>query len=246
MILVSVIVPYFKKKNYIQKTLNSVSNQTYKNLEILIIYDDKDTADLKLLKKLQKKDKRIKIIINKNTLGAGLSRNVGIKDAKGKYIAFIDSDDLWKKNKIKFQLKFMLKNDLKICHSAYEVIDLKNKIKNVRKSKTYSNYNQLLKSCDIGLSSVMVYRKVFSKDLIFPNLTTKEDFVLWLKLLKNGYIIGYIDKNLTSWRNLDNSLSSSNLQKLKDGFKVYNIYMKFNIVKSFYYLFMLGLNSIKK
>ena len=67
MILVSVIIPYFKKKNYIQKTLNSVSNQTYKNLEILIIYDDKDTADLKFLKKLQKKDKRIKIIINKNT-----------------------------------------------------------------------------------------------------------------------------------------------------------------------------------
>ena len=107
MILVSVIIPYFKKKKYIQKTLNSVKNQTYKNLEILIIYDDKDTTDLKFLKRLQKKDKRIKIIINKNTLGAGFSRNVGIKDARGRYIAFIDSDDPWKKNKIEFQLKFM-------------------------------------------------------------------------------------------------------------------------------------------
>lgn len=246
MILVSVIIPYFKKKNYIQETLKSVSNQTYKNLEILIIYDDKDISDLKILKFLKKKDKRIKIIVNKNTLGAGFSRNVGIKSAKGKFIAFIDSDDLWKKNKIKFQLDFMLKNNLKACHSSYEVINSNNKIKKVRKSKKYTNFNQLLKSCNIGLSTVMVKRKIFSKDLKFPSLRTKEDFVLWLKFLKKGYIIGYIKKNLTSWRDLDDSLSSSNIQKLKDGFTVYNKYMKFNILKSFYYLFILCLNSIKK
>ena len=247
MILVSVIIPYFKKKNYIQKTLNSVSNQTYKNLEILIIYDDKDTADLKFLKKLQKKDKRIKIIINKNTLGAGLSRNVGIKDAKGKYIAFIDSDDLWKKNKIKFQLKFMLKNDLKICHSAYEVIDLKNEIKNVRKSKTYSNYNQLLKSCDIGLSSVVLEKNVVIQNQIkFPKLATKEDFVFWLMILKKNYKFHALDKYLTNWTDLENSLSSSTIQKLKDGFKVYNQYMNFNIIKSLYYLICLSINYLKK
>ena len=246
MILVSVIIPYFKKKNYIQQTLKSVINQTYKNLEILIIYDDKDISDLKILNHLKKKDKRIKIIVNRNTLGAGFSRNVGIKSAKGKFIAFLDSDDLWKKNKIKFQLDFMLKNNLKACHSSYEVINSSNEIKKIRKSKKYTNYNQLLKSCDIGLSTVMVQRKVFSKDLKFPSLRTKEDFVLWLKFLKKGYIIGYTNKNLTAWRDLDNSLSSSNLQKLKDGFTVYNKYMKFNILKSFYYLFVLGLNSIKK
>ena len=246
MILVSVIIPYFKKKNYIQQTLKSVINQTYKNLEILIIYDDKDISDLKILNHLKKKDKRIKIIVNRNTLGAGFSRNVGIRSAKGKFIAFLDSDDLWKKNKIKFQLDFMLKNNLKACHSSYEVINSSNEIKKIRKSKKYTNYNQLLKSCDIGLSTVMVQRKVFSKDLKFPSLRTKEDFVLWLKFLKKGYIIGYTNKNLTAWRDLDNSLSSSNLQKLKDGFTVYNKYMKFNILKSFYYLFVLGLNSIKK
>lgn len=245
MILVSVIIPYFKKKNYIQETLKSVTNQTYKNLEILIIYDDKDISDLKILKRLKKKDKRIKIIVNRNTLGAGFSRNVGIKSAKGKFIAFLDADDLWKKNKIEFQLNFMLKNNLNVCHSSYEVI-YSNEIKKVRKSKKYTNYNELLKSCDIGLSTVMVKKKVFSKSIKFPNLRTKEDFVLWLKFLKKGYIIGYTYKNLTSWRKLNNSLSSSNLQKLKDGFTVYNKYMKFNILKSFYYLFILGLNSIKK
>ena len=246
MILVSVIIPYFKKKNYIQQTLKSVINQTYKNLEILIIYDDKDISDLKILNHLKKKDKRIKIIVNRNTLGAGFSRNVGIKSAKGKFIAFLDSDDLWKKNKIKFQLDFMLKNNLKACHSSYEVINSSNEIKKIRKSKKYTNYNQLLKSCDIGLSTVMVQRKVFSKDLKFPSLRTKEDFVLWLKILKSGFEIGALEESLMSWRKTKGSLSSSIFQKLKDGFKVYNYYMNYNVIKSLYLLISLSINYLKK
>ena len=246
MILVSVIIPYFKKRTYIQETLKSVISQTHKNLEILIIYDDENKIDLNFIKELKKKDKRIKLRINKKTLGAGYSRNEGIKYAKGKYVAFLDSDNLWKKNKIEYQLGYMIKNNFKISHTSYEVINFENKIQNIRKSKSFKSYKQILKSCDIGLSTVMIKKKIFSNYLKFPNLVTKEDFVLWLRFLKKGYKIGYLSKNLTSWRNLSNSLSSSTLQKLKDGFIVYNKYMKFNILKSLYYLFMLGLNSVLK
>ena len=139
-----------------------------------------------------------------------------------------------------------MKNNLDISHTSYEVINYQNHIKKIRTSRGYNNYTQLLKSCDIGLSTVMVKKKVFSNYLKFPILVTKEDFVLWLKILKKGYKIGYISKNLTSWRNLSNSLSSSTLQKFKDGFIVYNRYMKFNILKSLYYLFLLSFNSIYK
>ncbi|MDC3036038.1 glycosyltransferase family 2 protein [Candidatus Pelagibacter sp.] len=246
MCLVTVIIPYFRKKSYIKKTLESVIIQSYKNLEIIIIYDDQDKSELEFLKKLTKKDKRINLKVNKKNLGAGNSRNFGIKIAKGKYIAFLDSDDLWKKEKIKYQLQFMKKNNLKISHTAYEVVDANDNIKSIRKSRIYDNYNDLLKSCDIGLSTVMIYKNIISNNLKFPNLVTKEDFVLWLKLLKNGYKIGYLDKNLTSWRNLSNSLSSSILQKFKDGFIVYYKYMNFNIFKSIYYLFILGANSLNK
>ena len=89
MSLVSIIIPYFKKKNYIESTINSILNQKYQNFEIIIVYDDKDKGDLKFLKKIRKLDKRTKIIINKLNIGAGLSRNKALKLAKGKYVAFI-------------------------------------------------------------------------------------------------------------------------------------------------------------
>ena len=95
--LVSIIIPYYKKKKYINNTITSIINQTYKNFEIIIIYDDEDTSDLKFISEMQKKDTRIIIIKNLKNEGAGNSRNKGIEKAKGKYIAFIDSDDTWQK-----------------------------------------------------------------------------------------------------------------------------------------------------
>ena len=97
--LVSIIIPYYKKKEFINNTITSIINQTYKNFEIIIIYDDEDTSDLKFISEMQKRDKRINIIKNLKNEGAGNSRNKGIEKAKGKYIAFIDSDDTWQKKK---------------------------------------------------------------------------------------------------------------------------------------------------
>ena len=245
MICVSVIVPYFKKRNFIKKTINSIKCQTYKNLEIIIIYDDENRADLHLIKKIKNSDKRIKLIINKKSIGAGPSRNVGIKKAKAKYVAFIDSDDLWMKNKIELQLKYMVKNKLKICHTAYRVLDNYNN-KKIMYAKTFKNYKQLLLSCDIGLSTVMMKKNLITKNCKFPNLKTKEDFTLWLLILKKKITIGSLNKCLTNWRKLNNSLSSSILQKLRDGFILYNVFMKYSISKSIWYLLMLSINSLKK
>ena len=108
--LVSVIIPYYRKIKFIEHCVNSVLKQTYRNIEVLIIYDDSSNLDFKKILKIKKKDKRIKIIRNKDNIGAGLSRNVGIKKSKGKLIAFLDADDYWKKNKLMDQIKFMEKN----------------------------------------------------------------------------------------------------------------------------------------
>ena len=161
MSLVSIIIPYSNKKKYLKKTLNSVFAQTYKNFEVLFIYDDPDKSDYELFKKYLSKSK-VKVFFNKKNLGAGFSRNKGLKYAKGKYIAFLDSDDLWKKNKLKKQLKFMTENKISVSHTSYEIIDKFGKKIGQRNAKEYLDYGNLLPSCDIGLSTVIIEKKILN------------------------------------------------------------------------------------
>ena len=245
--LVSVIIPYHKKRNFIKETVLSVTNQSYEYLEIIIIYDDTNLNDLEFIREISKIDNRIKIINNNKRLGAGLSRNKGIEQSNGKYIAFIDADDTWFPDKLKDQISFMKKNNYQISHTSYYIINEKKKIIGQRKARDLLSINEVLKSCDIGLSTVIIEKKVIIKNNAkFPKLVTKEDFVFWLRLLEKNYKFYAYDNNLTNWTDLQNSLSSSLTQRLFDGFKVYYYYMNFNIIKSLYYLICLSLNYLKK
>tara|TARA_B100000579_G_C22753034_1_gene814993 strand:+ start:20 stop:727 length:708 start_codon:yes stop_codon:yes gene_type:complete len=222
------------------ETIQSLINQSFKNFEIIIVYDDTNLDELNFVKKIKKKYLKIKLIINKNILGPGLSRNKGIFLSKGKYIAFCDADDLWNKNKLKFQLEYMKKNNLNFSHSNYFVIDkLGKKIGNFKVKKKI-NYKELLKSCDIGLSSVIVKKSILKNKNIFCKLKTKEDFYLWLKIIKKEKNLFGINRYLVSWRKLSSSLSSSILQRLLDAFRLYYIYEKFDFFTSFFYVIRLS------
>ncbi len=243
--LISIIIPYYKKKEFIAETLNSIFNQTYKNYEIIIIYDDESLNDLKYLKELVKEKNNIKILINKKNNGAGTSRNYGISNAKGEFIAFLDADDYWQSEKLSTQLNYMINEKINFSHTSYYVINDNKKIISTRKSRNISNFRELLRSCDVGLSTVMV-KKELLKNNLFPNITTKEDFILWLNILKTGEKLFSINEPLTFWRKSSNSLSSNNFQKIIDGYRVYRKYMKMNVLISLYYLLILSLNSLIK
>ena len=243
--LVSVIIPYYKKKKFILESLNSILFQKYNNLEILIIYDDENMSDLEFIRNISSKDPRIRIIINNNNLGAGLSRNIGIKESKGTYISFIDSDDIWHKDKISNQIDFMKKNNFTFSHTSYSIVDEKKNFLGEREARNFYKVDDLIKSCDIGLSTVMIKKSTIGNKL-FPNLKTKEDFVLWLSFLKEGFTINALTENLTYWRKTSDSLSSNTIQKLYDGFMVYNKFMNYNFLKSLYYLTLLSFNYIRK
>ena len=242
----SIIIPFYKNFTLLEKAIKSVINQTYKNYEIIIINDNpKSKKNLFLLKKLAFKNSRIKIIINKKNIGAGYSRNKGINLAIGKYIAFLDSDDVWKKNKLRLQLNFMKKNNFVATHTSYEIVNLNNKFLKKRVAKDL-NYQDLINSCDIGLSTVILSKKLFSQNLIFPKLKTKEDYVVWLKITKKGTFFKGLNKSLTIWTKRPGSLSNSTYQKLKDAFTVYYNYEGYNLIKTFYNIFILSINFLKK
>ena len=243
--LVSVIMPYYDKKDYFFESINSVLNQTHTNLEILIVYDDQNRNDLKYIKSCVKNDLRVTIIFNDHNRGAAYSRNRAISIAQGEYIAFLDSDDYWETNKIEIQLNFMLTHGYDFSHTTYRVVKYNDKIVATIRAKEKLEYKQLLKSCDIGLSSVVLKRKLLS-DMKFPDLKTKEDFVLWLNLAKKSVSLIGLDRPLMYWRQTPNSLSSSLLQKLKDAFKVYYLYEKKNFFHSIFCVIRLSIYAFFK
>ncbi len=243
----SIIIPYFRKKTFFKKTIRSITNQTQRNFEVIVIYDDEDLSELNYVRNIIQKDKRLKLHINKKNLGAGGSRNLGIKLAKGKFICFIDADDIWMKNKLKTQIDFMIKKKISCSHSTYTIFNSANKKEVIRVAEDYSDFSKLLRSCNIGLSTVIIKKDLFFKNKFkFPKIKTKEDFVLWLKIVKSGITIYGLKKNLVKWRKTENSLSSSTIQKIKDGFRVYNYYFNYNIIKSTYFLLILSINFLKK
>ena len=243
--LISIIIPYYKKKKFFKKTIKSVLEQTHKNFEIILIYDDIDKTELPFVKLTLRKIKNVKIIINKKNLGAGYSRNIGIKKSKSRLISFLDSDDTWHKDKLKKQIKFMKINKVDFSYTDYSIIDKNDKqIKIIRAPKIIT-YRNLLFSCDIGLSTVMIDSRLLKKEK-FPNLRTKEDYLLWIKLSKKKIKMLGINETLASWRETNNSLSSSITQKLKDAFLVYSHHLKFNFLKSLILVFLLSINSLTK
>lgn len=244
--LISIVMPYYKKEKYVEESINSILNQSYNNFEIILIDDEADNNN-NFLKKILNLDSRIRLITNKKNLGAGESRNQGIRRANGEYIAFCDSDDLWKKKKLETQLNFMIEKNLDFSFTSYEIIDEDRNFISTRRAENMLDFPMLKNSCDIGLSTVMVKKKIFDNlDYKFARLKTKEDYVLWLKLAKNKVKLIGLKETLTSWRRSNNSLSSSVYQKLVDGYRVYRVYMGYSMLISLLCLIRLSINYIFK
>ena len=244
-IIVSIIIPYYKKKNFFKKTIESIISQSFQNFEIIVIYDDTDLQELLFVKGILSKIKKKKILINKKNLGPGKSRNKGISISKGKYIAFCDADDTWKKNKLSKQILFMEKNKLNFSHTSYLAINKTSKVLGKFNVKQKLFYKDLIKSCDVGLSTVMIKKKLLAK-YNFCSLRTKEDYQLWLKIIKNEKLFYGITEHLTSWREVEGSLSSSLKQKIYDSFRLFYNHEKHGFIISILYVLRLTYFALLK
>ncbi len=245
MMLASIIMPYFKKKKYFKSSYYSALNQNIKNKEIIIVYDDEDKSEINYLNSIINQRKNTILIINKKNYGVGISRNIGINRAKGKYICFLDCDDIWKKNKLKWQINYMKENNLAFTHSAYSIINEAGKILYSIKVKKELKHSDLIKSCDLALSTVIIKRHIF-RFFNFKSIKTKEDYLLWLEMSKSNIKITGINKILSLWRRVPGSLSSNIVQKIKDAFTIYYKYEKLSIFTSIINIFILSFFAFKK
>ena len=179
--LVSIIIPYYKSEKYIDKTINSILNQTFKKWIIIIIDDENSEKSRKILSSY--KSKKIKIFKNPKNLGVANSRNKGIKKSKGAYVAFLDSDDYWHKDKLMKQLSDMKKHNYDISYTSYTAFKNINTIKYRVVAERTLTHSKLIKSNPICCSSVVIKKKILN-GIKFPNLKTKEDYAFWLKISK--------------------------------------------------------------
>ena len=240
--LVSIIIPYYKSEKFIKKTISSIINQTYRKWEIIIIDDENSYISSKVLKDL--KNKKIRIFTNKKNIGVAMSRNLGILKAKGSFIAFVDSDDLWHKNKLLKQVNEMKKKNYNISYTSYGAFENFKYLNYQVPAINTLDFDFLVKSNPICCSSVVVKKKIL-KNIKFPNLKTKEDYALWLILSKN-YKFYPIKKTLTFHRLRKNSLSSLHFNKIYNAFLIYNQFLKFSIISSFYAVGRLYINAFIK
>lgn len=240
--LVSIITPYFKSKQYIQKTINSVMKQSHTNWELLIIDDENSINSKKVLKKFI--SKKIKVYINKNNLGVASSRNKGMRFAKGNVCCFLDSDDTWKKNKLQKQLEKFIKNKSKASYTSYRGIKNKKEIYKVS-AKSKLVYEDLLKQNPICCSSVMLHKEIYKKYKFDENLKTKEDYDLWLKIVKK-YEFDNVKNILVNYTVRRDSLSSKQFNKIFNAYKIYRSNQDFSILYSIFYILRLYSNAILK
>jgi teichuronic acid biosynthesis glycosyltransferase TuaG len=242
---VSIIMPYYKKSSFFEKAYHSVLNQNYPNIEIIVIYDDHDLTELSFVKETINNRKNTILIINKKNYGVGFSRNKGINRSKGFYIAFLDCDDVWKKNKLRNQVEIMNEMKLDFSFTSYTVINESDNFLYNVPAKKFLTHADLLKSCDIGLSTVMIKRQILKK-FQFSGMKTKEDYFLWLQISKNNILIYGIKKDLSLWRKCNNSLSSNIFQKIKDAFNIYYTHEKQGFVQALLSIIVLSFFAYKK
>lgn len=228
---VSVIIPLYNEEKYIKECLESVINQTYKNLEIIVVDDNSTDNSLKIVKEI--KDKRIKVIKLKQNNGVANARNKGVEKATGDYICFLDSDDFWVKDKIKKQIKFIKGKAFIYSRYAYTTRDGK-VIKEAKVAKKLA-YKDALKNTCIFTSTVMFdMSKVDKEDLHMPKLPMGEDSYVWWNVLKKGITAYSIDEVLAYYRQKGKSLSSNKIKAVKCAWNLYRL-QNLSIIKRIYY-----------
>lgn len=244
--LVSVVIPAYNAEKYISYALDSVLMQTYTEYEIIVVDDCSTDGTFEIVKEYADEYPNIKLYRNQKNSGVSYSRNFGVSVACGAYIAFLDSDDMWEKEKLQKQVEMLeVHPDTALLFTASSFIDSDgNLMKYILNVPEKIDYKTLLKQNIISCSSVMV-KKTYMTEIKMQSDKMHEDFAVWLKILQRESFAYGINEPLLKYRLLNNSKSSNKLNAAKMNWRVYR-YVGVGFFKSIYYMLHYVVRSIKK
>lgn len=243
--LVSIVVPVYNAEKFIKDTVKTVIDQTYDNWELLLVDDCSTDKSVKIIKEYQQKDKRIKFFSNSKNSGAAISRNKGIEESRGRYIAFLDADDLWEPKKLEKQVAFMQEKDCAFSFTGYEFAGAEGK-PNGKKVYVPENltYKQALKNTTISTITVMFDMNKLSKsDIYMPNIRS-EDTATWWNILRKGYVAYGLNEVLSYYRRSDATQSANKLVAAHRTWRLYRQQQGLGLFHSAYYFSWYAFNAV--
>jgi len=224
--LISIIVPVYNAARFIEETMDCVAAQTYSRWELLLVEDGSSDKTVEIIEDYIRKndEKRIRLICQPENQGAARARNRGLREASGRYIAYLDADDLWVPEKLEHELAFMRQKNAAFAFTGYEFVDENGRGtgKVVRVPETLS-YKQALKNTTIFTTTVMFDTEKIEKTLLEMPVIKSEDTALWWRILRSGYTAYGLDENLARYRRAGRTLSSNKLEALR---RIWNLYRK--------------------
>ena len=229
--LVSVVMPLFNAEKSLNKSVHSVLSQTYNNLELIIVDDCSTDASFELARNWAKKDERIILLKLEKNAGAGIARNTAIKEAKGRYIAFLDSDDSWYPDKIRHQISIFKTRNVNLVCSWYDVVNSENEPVGTRKPREWITYNELLKENVIGCLTAIYDTNRIGK-IYMPEIRKRQDYALWLNILRKTEKAYCAQVALAEYYIQENSISSNKIEMLSWNYRMFRTTQGYNTLSA--------------
>ena len=244
--LVSVIVPCYNMEKYLTNTIASVRSQTFGDWELLVVDDASTDGTMRILHDFSQQDPRIKVAVKDEHSGIAHTRNRCLQRAKGRYLAFLDADDLWHPEKLEKQLRFMQERQAAFSYTSYDLIDENGQPlgKTIQVTRDL-NYQAYLRNTLIGCSTVMLDTEKTGKVTV-PNFRTSEDTATWLNLLRRGVVAQALPEALTSYRIRVHSASSNKWKAATDLWRVYRRQERLSLPNALYCFSCYAFNAVKK
>jgi teichuronic acid biosynthesis glycosyltransferase TuaG len=234
--IVSIITPAYNSSNFIEETIQSVFDQTFEEWEMIIVDDNSSDDTVSIAKRFAKEDSRIKIIELSENSGPATARNVAIELSRGRYIAFLDSDDLWDPVKLERQIGFMKRKNSAFSCTYYSLMNEEGESNGkVATPPDRVNYTDLLKRNHIGCLTAIYDTKKLGK-VYMPEIIKRQDYGLWLKILRNGEVADCLTEPLAAYRVRTSSVSSNKMNLIRYHWKLFYEIENLGAIRSVYYI----------